>query len=334
MNRPKCTEYDYIQFLIAAQTAFTCTEAATSQPEQSDPPAHDAFTRLLQRQPPDTAALWREVASRVFRHEGVLVLDDTTLDKPYARKMELVTHHWSGKHRRVVQGINLQTLLWSDAEIHLPIDCRVYDKPHDPLQGQTKNEHLRAMLQTAHERGFQAEYVLFDGWYAALENLKPDRPLGLALPDPAEAQPAGRPGRPRQPRGLRDRGACRRLHGAPEGLRLRAAVPNARPRRRGGALGAHHLAMSETERAALATRGWAIETYHRQIKQYCGIEKAQCRSARAQMNHLLFSLRAYVRLEAHRFCTGISLHEAKLNIIRDAVRHYLAQPRYTLSPTA
>jgi hypothetical protein len=41
-----------------------------------------------------------------------------------------------------------------------------------------------------------------------------------------------------------------------------------------------------------------------------------------------------VRLEAHRFCTGISLHEAKLNIIRDAVRHYLAQPRYTLSPTA
>jgi putative transposase len=82
MNRPKCTEYDYIQFLIAAQTAFTCTEAATSQPEQADPPAHDAFTRLLQRQPPDTAALWREVEPRVFRHEGVLVLDDTTLDKP------------------------------------------------------------------------------------------------------------------------------------------------------------------------------------------------------------------------------------------------------------
>jgi hypothetical protein len=41
--------------------------------------------------------------------QGLLVLDDSTLDKPYARKMELVHHHWSGKHRQVVSGINLST---------------------------------------------------------------------------------------------------------------------------------------------------------------------------------------------------------------------------------
>lgn len=91
MNPPKCTDLDYIHFLIAAQTVFSCTEAANSQPELPGAPAHDAFTRLLQRQPPDTAALWREVAPRVRPREGVLVLDDPTLDKPYARKMELVT---------------------------------------------------------------------------------------------------------------------------------------------------------------------------------------------------------------------------------------------------
>jgi len=32
------------------------------------------------------------------------------LDKPYAKKMELVTYHWSGKHKRVVKGIPLLTL--------------------------------------------------------------------------------------------------------------------------------------------------------------------------------------------------------------------------------
>jgi len=42
-----------------------------------------------------------------------LVLDDTTLDKPYAQKMDLVTYHWSGKHQRVVKGIALLTLLWT-----------------------------------------------------------------------------------------------------------------------------------------------------------------------------------------------------------------------------
>jgi seryl-tRNA(Sec) selenium transferase len=30
--------------------------------------------------------------------KGLLVLDDTTLDKPYAQKMDLVSYHWSGKH--------------------------------------------------------------------------------------------------------------------------------------------------------------------------------------------------------------------------------------------
>ena len=60
MNPPNCDELDYIQFLVAAQKVFTCTEAARSQPETTTrpkaPPAHDAFTRLLTRKPPDTEA--------------------------------------------------------------------------------------------------------------------------------------------------------------------------------------------------------------------------------------------------------------------------------------
>jgi len=36
-------------------------------------------------------------------------------------------------------------------------------------------------------------------------------------------------------------------------------------------------------------------------------------------------------LEVHRLRTGTSWFEAKANIIRDAVRAYLAQPLYTLA---
>ena len=80
MNAPKVSDLDYIQFLIAAQRVYTCTEAtccAASAP-------HDACTRLLSRLPPDTAALWREVESLAQRTNGLLVVDDTTLDKPHA----------------------------------------------------------------------------------------------------------------------------------------------------------------------------------------------------------------------------------------------------------
>ncbi len=127
MNQPKCDEYDYIHFLIAAQNAFSTVEAAKTHPVGADGPAHDAYTRLLQRIRSDGEALWQEVRPCVRRETGLLVIDDSTLDKPYARNMALVTRHWSGKHRKVVQGINLITLLWSDGTARLPCDLRVYN---------------------------------------------------------------------------------------------------------------------------------------------------------------------------------------------------------------
>lgn len=116
MNSPRSDADDHIPFLLAAQRVFTCTEAARRQPDGEQAPAHDSFTRLLQRQPSNTEPLWGEVKDRVRLDGGVLVVDDTTLDKPYARKMELATYHCSGKHRQVVVGINLLTLLWTDGE--------------------------------------------------------------------------------------------------------------------------------------------------------------------------------------------------------------------------
>ena len=103
------------------------------------------------------------------------MLDDTTLDKPYAKRMELVSRHWSGKHKRVVWGINLLTLLWTDGNALIPCDFRVYDRP---LSGLTKNDHFRQMLEVAEGRGFQPRWVLFDSWYTSLENLKAIRDKG------------------------------------------------------------------------------------------------------------------------------------------------------------
>lgn len=69
----------------------------------------------------------------VERERGILVLDDSALDKPYARQMALVTRHWSGKHRRVVRGINLLTRRWTDGERLISIDYRLYNKARDGL---------------------------------------------------------------------------------------------------------------------------------------------------------------------------------------------------------
>ncbi len=49
MNPPKCTQFNYIYYLIAAQKEFTATEIARRRPESQNPPPYDAFTHLLQR---------------------------------------------------------------------------------------------------------------------------------------------------------------------------------------------------------------------------------------------------------------------------------------------
>ena len=104
MNPPRATPDDYIQFLLGTPKVASATEAARVQPATADAPAHDAFTRLLARLEPDPATLWAEVRPLVRRTDSILVVDDTVLDKPYARKMGLVGRHWSGKHKQVVRG--------------------------------------------------------------------------------------------------------------------------------------------------------------------------------------------------------------------------------------
>lgn len=118
MNQRRCEENDYIEFLLVAQTAFGCVEAAKSQPERLKSAAHDTYTRLLTRRPLDPEALWNEAQTVLggVSQGGLLVLDDSTLDKPYSRKIELVSRHWSGKHHRVVSGINLLPMVWTQTQ--------------------------------------------------------------------------------------------------------------------------------------------------------------------------------------------------------------------------
>jgi len=225
---PKCRDTDYIDFLIASPRAFCCTEAAKVQPESPDAPAHDAFTRLLHRLEPDPATLWDEARPMVHPKSGLLVLDDSTLDKHYAKKIELVSRHWSGKHERVVWGINLIGLVWTDGDTVIPRDYRVYDKAKDGL---TRNDHFLAMLKQAKARGFEPSCVAFDSWYSGPENLKAVR-ARLDLPDPVEGQPQGGPRPPglpgRRRGGDRPRGDDR----SPGGVRVDPGLQGGLPGRR------------------------------------------------------------------------------------------------------
>ena len=69
-----------------------------------------------------------------------------------------------------------------------------------------------------------------------------------------------------------------------------------------------------------------VEVYHRALKQFTGVERGQFRLECAQRNHIGLALRAYIRLEWHRWHTRLSIFNAKLDIIREAVRLVLGSP--------
>lgn len=325
MNPPKVNQYDYIDFLIGTQQVYSCTEAERVQPKQENPPAHDAVTRLLHRLLPTTERLWQEVKDEVGLNSGSLIIDDSTLDKFYSQKIELVTRHWSGKHKRVVQGINLVTLLWTDGERYIPVDYRVYDKATDGL---TKNDHFRAMLAVAYQRGFRPDCVLFDSWYASLKNLKQVRRFQwrwlTRLEHNRLVNPDRQGNRPLNQVEIAQTGTIVHLKGYGLIKIFKIVTTD-------GDIeywATNDLTLAELSRLKYSEWAWMIETYHRGIKQFCGIERCQARSATAQRNHIELALRAFLRLEYHSFVKGISWFEAKTSIIRDAVRAYLAQPTY------
>jgi putative transposase len=331
MNPPKCQAEDYINFLIATPRQVSATEAARVQPAQEQVPAHDAFTRLLQRLEPDPATLWREAQTQVHLTRGILVLDDSTLDKPYAKQMELVTRHWSGKHHAVVRGINLLTLLWTEGDRHVPCDYRVFDKTKDGL---TKTDHFQQLLRAAHARGFWPACVVFDSWYAGLDNLKLLRSFHWLWLTRLKANRHVNPDR----QGLRPLSAVEiGAQGRVVWLEGYGLIRVFKIVATDGDIeywATNKTDMDELGRVKWANFAWTIEHYHRGVKQYCLIERAQVRSARAWRNHSGLCLRAFLRLESHCYHTGLTWFEAKMAIIRDAVRHYLAHPRYSLVTTA
>ena len=91
---------------------------------------------------------------------------------------------------------------------------------------------------------------------------------------------------------------------------------------------------TDAARRMFAELSWGVEECHRGRKQFAGVERCQTRAARSQRNHIGCATRAFVRLEYHRFTTGVSWFAAKMGVIREAVRKYLANSAYVLPKVA
>ncbi len=190
------------------------------------------------------------------------------------------------------------------------------------------------MVTQAKERGLGPDYVAFDSWFAGLENLKHVRQEGFEFLTRLKSNRQVNPDKS----GLVE--VCTLaipMEGLVVQLRGFGLVRVFQKEDSKGQIAywaTSNLSMNEASFLSFSKACWRIETYHRGIKQCCGIERAQVRSGTGQKNHLLLALRAFLRLEQYRLQTGVSWYEAKRAVVRAAIRLARSQSIWRLCPTA
>jgi putative transposase len=320
MQQPKCSLDLYVDFLIASQKQYSGLELSRVSPTAL---SHDAVSRWLATHKLTPKMVWQRSQTMVQKETGYLIFDDTILDKPYAREIPLVKTQYSGKHHRLVNGIAVVTLLWTEGEQIVPVDYRVYDPTRD---GKTKNDHVQEMLQFAEKRGFSPQYVLLDSWYASIENLKAitrrqwkwiaalksnrlvSQVQGSYLPV-SELDWTATP--------------VRKVWLKAYGWVLVSKIVFENGDITYIATNDLSLLDAPTLHSHMGYR-WKIEAFHRGIKQYCGLERCYSTQERSQRNHILCAFLAFLKLEWKRIQSHISWQEQKLSIVRLATTQYLA----------
>jgi putative transposase len=320
MQKQKCSLKLYSEFLIANQNRYSGLELSRVSPTEM---AHDSVSRWLATSDFTPSELWNQTKDLVKKESGYLVVDDTLLDKRYSRENELAKVQYSGDSHGLVNGICLVNLLWSDGEMYIPVDYRVYYKANDD---KTKNDHFRDMLRRAKQRGFTPFYVLMDAWYSSIDNLKlvsqelkwhficnlkENRKVSISQGDYISIADLG----------LTDKQVSKVwLNGYGFVLVCKIVHKNGDIKY----LATDNLELTDyDEFTKHFAHRWEIEEFHRGIKQTTGIEKCYSIKASSQKTHIYAAFTAFIKLEVRRLKEHVSWYEQKAQITRPATISYL-----------
>jgi hypothetical protein len=148
----------------------TCTTIAEAVAEAS----HDRLTRMLQGDWSGQTLLPLALSTLFTVAGGYLIVDDTVVEKPYAQRFGEAAWVWSSTHKKVVFGVSVVLLVWTDGHLRIPVAFRVWQKG-----GPSKFILALELLSYARNRlKCKPQFVLFDPWYPSKLVLKRIRDYG------------------------------------------------------------------------------------------------------------------------------------------------------------
>jgi len=314
--------------------------------------SHDQVTRTLAGEKLTSRTWWQLVkpfVRQIERSDGVMLIDDTIVEKPYTDENEIICWHYDHAKGRNVKGLNLLTTLYFSQDVALPVAFEIVAKTEaylDPKTGQekrhspvTKNEHYRSMLRAVVGNQIAFRYVLNDLWFASADNmrlvkldlkkdfimaLKKNRKVALSESD-------------------KQRGRYQRIDqlSFPENAALKVyleQVPFALLLVRqdftneDGSTGVRYLVSSDQaldcdQLIAIYQERWKVEEYHRSLKQNAAVAKSPTRTETTQTNHLVAALLAFVKLEMLKVRTKKNHYALKAQLYLSALQRAFQELR-------
>lgn len=349
------TKHQYIEYLIATCSNYTCTNLSEHL-EGVPGTSHDSISDYLRRDKLTARGLWELVGPLIDDGpDSYLVLDDSVQNKQYSKHIELVKLQYSGAEHGLVRGIDIVNLIHTNGKEggYFPIDYRIYDNDSD---GKTKHDHFREMLIAAvTDKLIKAKTVLFDSWYASVENLKLIHRMGLyfltSLKSNRMVSLSKETGyvhldKVEWTEERLSNGVLVHLKELPFLVRLFKIVAEngdidwmitnkeINLKSKGDPPGPIS-AQDVQDESAVRWQAHScrvqhallqIEQMHRELKQLVGTEKCQCRKARAQRNHIACCYRAWLSIKIAAQKMKKTLYQAQADLFRDYLKAQLRDP--------
>jgi len=332
----------YVDYLISS---FDATTATGLSGMLDGGVSHDAITRMLSSPSLTSKDLWlraKPLVREIESDDGVLIIDDSLLEKPSTDESALICYHYDHSKGRIVKGINFLSALYHSQGATVPVGVHLVMKSEyetDLKTGRrkrkalfTKNQYCRLLMTQAAKNQLRFRYVLTDSWFASSDNmmcihhelkrhfimaLKSNRKVALSLNDK------------RQGRYVRidslsmDEGMTRDiwLESVDFPLVLAKQVFTNEDDSTGVLyLVSNDIELSNDQIATLYQKRWNVECYHKSLKQNASLGKSPTQTRTTQTNHFFASLYAYIRLEQLRCHTQLNHFALKSKLYIKAIQ--------------
>lgn len=338
-----CTLDRYADYLLATPNAATGTGMSTLFDGKI---SHDKVTRFLSTSYFDSTTVWRKAKPLVRQHEslqeGVLIADDSIIEKAHTDENAMICWHWDHSLGRMVKGVNILSLLYYAGAVSVPINVHLVEKTEGYIDTKTgttkyksavtKNEITRQMLLEAQSQRVLWSYFLADSWFSSAETMnfvddlskhyimavECSREVALSYEDKLQ----GRFHRVDTIQWPEDGSPLRVwLRSVKHTVALVRQIFTNKDQSQGILyLVSNDTTLDSETMTTIYQKRWKVEEYHKSLKQHTAIADSPTKTIETQANHMFASIIAYIKLEAIKLKSGMNHFGIKASLIAIATK--------------